>query len=133
MIENSKLEEYNRKIVILESKVKDYLLNKIRSFYKGELDLNKFDINTLFMISSYNFSKEQMNDVLHYLLNVIQDIQNGEIVWEYMDDEEARFDYQDDGKVNLLTTKENYNNYEVLNLVYNKLDSMKLEKKLIKN
>lgn len=132
-INNMEETNNNGKITSLEAEIKEYLLNKIRPFFFEGADLSKWDINTLFMISSYKCSKEQINEIINYIFGIIGRFKKCNIVWTYDDSSyQASFNYLDDCDSYLLTTRENYNSYEVINLVYNKLDGMKLERELTK-
>ena len=120
------------KVLLVQDELRNYLIQKIikNNCIKME-DYESLDINTIFMIISYSLDKEQLNNVIFFMLNVIGSNQGYESIWAIDDSKvDSELVYTEDGKLDKLVTNKNYNVYQTLCLVYNKLDEIKDEKKL---
>lgn len=120
------------KVLLVQDELRNYLIQKIikNNCIKME-DYESLDINTIFMIISYSLDKEQLNNVIFFMLNVIGSNQGYEAIWAIDDSKvDPELVYTEDGKLDKLVTNKNYNVYQTLCLVYNKLDEIKNEKKL---
>ena len=120
------------KVLLVQNELRNYLIQKIikNNCIKME-DYESLDINTIFMIISYSLDKEQLNNVIFFMLNVIGSNQGYESIWAIDDSKvDSELVYTEDGKLDKLVTNKNYNVYQTLCLVYNKLDEIKDEKKL---
>ena len=121
-----------KKVLLVQEELKNYFIKKIiKKKYIIMDDYESLDINTIFMIISYSLDKEQLNNVIFYILGVISSIQGHKSIWAIDDSkDEPTLVYTEDGKLDKLVTNINYNSYHALCLVYNKLDEFKVEKKL---
>lgn len=120
------------KVLLVQDELRNYLIQKIikNNCIKME-DYESLDISTIFMIISYSLDKEQLNNVIFFMLNVIGSNQGYESIWAIDDSKvDPELVYTEDGKLDKLVTNKNYNAYQTLCLVYNKLDEIKDEKKL---
>lgn len=120
------------KVLLVQDELRNYLIQKIikNNCIKME-DYESLDISTIFMIISYSLDKEQLNNVIFFMLNVIGSNQGYESIWAIDDSKvDPELVYTEDGKLDKLVTNKNYNVYQTLCLVYNKLDEIKDEKKL---
>ena len=120
------------KVLLVQDELRNYLIQKIikNNCIKME-DYESLDISTIFMIISYSLDKEQLNNVIFFMLNVIGINQGYESIWAIDDSKvDPELVYTEDGKLDKLVTNKNYNVYQTLCLVYNKLDEIKDEKKL---
>ncbi len=120
------------KVLLVQDELRNYLIQKIikNNCIKME-DYESLDISTIFMIISYSLDKEQLNNVIFFMLNVIGSNQGYESIWAIDDSKvDSELVYTEDGKLDKLVTNKNYNVYQTLCLVYNKLDEIKDEKKL---
>lgn len=121
----------NEKILLVQDVLRSYLIKTI--IRKNKIvteNINSYDLNTLFMVISYSFNQEELNNIIFYMLNVISDMQKSKVFWSIDESkDDPVFEYNKEGKIDKLCSKKNYNSYNALCLVSNQLDEMKNEKK----
>lgn len=114
--------KYNNKekLKLINEGLRIYLTEKIKEKNPNDKFINgytQFSVETLLIVLE---DDNITNDVIHYLINCVSNIQGFEIIW-YISDDNKDKDYPimslNDGKIDSLTTSKDYNGPEIYKFI----------------